>query len=68
MAAERIGIDNFKASNRWVQKFERRSPIQSLFKLHEKGGDAVPSNHVPRMEEIREISNIYKSRLFYRIF
>ena len=74
--ASELGIEGFHASNGWLEKFIRRSPVQTSFKLHGKGGSVLPSSHVERMEQIRDIakhyhvSNIYnmdESGLFYRM-
>ena len=74
--ASELDIEGFHASNGWLEKFIRKSPVQPSFKLHGKGGSVLPSSHVERMEQIRDIakhyhvSNIYnmdESGLFYRM-
>lgn len=76
LAAQRLGIPNFKASPGWIQRFLRRSPIQPSFRLHGKGSSSLPERHAEQMQQLQLIaadydaSNIYnvdESGLFYRM-
>ena len=41
-AAKQHNIPSFSASNGWLHRFLRRSPVQPSFKFHGKGGTALP--------------------------
>ena len=67
--------DSFRASNGWIEKFLRRSPVQPSFRLHGKADSQLPLGHAERLEEIRNIvfqysmANVYnvdESGLFHR--
>ncbi len=74
--ARQLGINDFKVSNGLFNRFLHRSPIQTSFKLHEKGNSALPTCRTERTNKIRDIckeynvTNIYnmdKSGIFYRM-
>ena len=51
-ASKERGLDQFKASNGWLQKYLRRIGIQSSFKLHRKGNAELPANSKEHMAAI----------------
>ena len=56
IAATALGIEHFKSSNVYVERFLRRSSVGKLVRLHDRSGLILPSNHVERMTEPRIVT------------
>ena len=76
MLAERMGIEDFKGSNGWIEKFIRRNSIGHSVCLHGEAASSQAEQFVAEIDEIREKlkgfkpSNIYNQDeigLFYRM-
>ena len=76
IAVTALSIEEFKASNGYIEKFLRRSNVRKSVYLHGRGGSILPISHAERMTELRNVTgnyplkNIYnmdESGLFYRI-
>ena len=59
MAADSHDFTAFKASNGYIQRFLRRSPIGKSIRLHGKGSSFVPMDHAVYMSEFRSTVNEY---------
>ena len=62
LAAEKHNIENFKASNGWLQNFLRRNSIKPSRRLHGKAGDIDPISVSNRMEELRTIMTNFEPK------
>lgn len=61
MNAEMLRITGFKASNGWLERYLRRTPVQPCYKLRGKGNPTIPPCHNSRMDEIRSTASQYES-------
>ena len=59
ITADRLNVSGFKATNRCIDRFLRRNPIEKSIQLHGKGSSFVPMDHAIRMEEIRSTVGKY---------
>ena len=67
IAAERLNVSEFKASNGYIDRFLRRNPVQKSIGLHGKGSSYFPMDHTIRMEEIRSTVGNYPMKMVYNM-
>ena len=76
MLAEKMGVEDFKGSNGWIQKFIRRNNIGHSVRLHGEAASSQAAQFAAEIDDIRDDlkqfkpSNIYnqdETGLFYKM-
>ena len=65
--ATALGIEEFKASNGYIERFRRRNCVGKSVRLHERGVSILPRNHVERMMELRTVTGNYPQKNIYNM-
>ena len=60
ITADIMGITSFNAFNGWLNRFLRRSTVQTSYRLRGKGNASLPSCHASGMKALRSISALYE--------